>query len=69
MAVDVLEGVLDAVARRHQLDHAARRMAGQACGLVEGMPAQEVLPDLLGHLHDGGLHADGGHQAGHVVGV
>jgi hypothetical protein len=54
VAVDVFEGVLVAVAGRHQLDHAVGRMDGVARRLVEIVPAPVVMLDLAGQAFDEG---------------
>jgi hypothetical protein len=50
VAVDVLEGIQPPVAGRHQFDHADRRMAGMARGLVKVTPAPVVRGNFAGQL-------------------
>ena len=53
--VDVLEAVVRVVGHGHELDHAARAVAGHAGRLVKVLPAQVVAVQVLGQL---------GHEAG-----
>ena len=67
MAVDVFEAVELAVTRRHQLDHAIRAVGGDAWGLVEELPAAEVLLDIGRKIGEKPLHADRVHELHHVI--
>ena len=67
MAVDVLEAVELPVTRRHQLDHAIRAVGGDAWGLVEELPAAEVLLDIGRKIGEEALHADRVHELHHMI--
>jgi hypothetical protein len=66
MAVDVFEAVDVPVRGRHQLDHPLGTVAGDPRGLVEALPAAEVVLDIAASSEEP-LDADGVHQLHHVI--
>ncbi len=66
VAVDVLEGVQHAVRNRHQLDHPGRRVAGQARGFLECLPAAEILLQVRHQAEQERVDPDPADQAGDV---
>jgi len=67
MAVDIFEAVELAVTRRHQLDHAFAGVAGDPRGLLEGVPAPEILLDIAGETGQVRLASDRTNQSNHVL--
>ena len=55
------------IGNRHEFDHAAGRMAGQARRLVKILPAQKILPDALGQAFERLGQTLLAHDAGHIL--
>jgi hypothetical protein len=68
VAVDVLEAVEIMVGGGHQLDHAGRRMIGDARALVELRPAQEIGQQIIQQVLEYLARALCGHDLRNVCG-
>ena len=69
VTVDVLEGVLFAIGRRHELDDAERGVGRDARDLVEQLPALVVALEVADHAGDDVFHTIALDPAGHVVDI